>query len=113
MSKNYNPEMPSTGYDVADLAALKASNLMPALKEDRLCRFDSTDDASIFFARELDYIKSKSYDKIYPEFTALNKFPITHEVAGRCRVHDILLIRENWYGCNHQQLCNRPSSSRC
>lgn len=45
-----------------------------------LCRFDSTDDASIFFARELDYIKSKSYDKIYPEFTALNKFPITHEV---------------------------------
>lgn len=40
----------------------------------------STDDASIFFARELDYIKSKSYDKIYPEFTALNKFPITHEV---------------------------------
>ena len=50
MSKNYNPEMPSTGYDVADLAALKASNLMPALKEDRLCRFDSTDDASIFFA---------------------------------------------------------------
>lgn len=80
MSKNYNPEMPSTGYDVADLAALKASNLMPTLKEDRLCRFDSTDDASIFFARELDYIKSKSYDKIYPEFTALNKFPITHEV---------------------------------
>lgn len=29
MSKNYNPDMPSTGYDVADLAALKASNLMP------------------------------------------------------------------------------------
>ena len=43
-------------------------------------RFDSTEDASIFFARELDYIKTKSYDKIYPEFTALNKFPITHEV---------------------------------
>lgn len=80
MNKNYNPDMPSEGYDVADLAALKASNLMPALKEDRLCRFDSAEDASIFFARELDYIKSKSYDKIYPEFTALNKFPITHEV---------------------------------
>lgn len=43
-------------------------------------RFDSAEDASIFFARELDYIKSKSYDKIYPEFTALNNFPITHEV---------------------------------
>ncbi len=80
MSKNYNPEMPSEGYDAADLAALKMSNLMPALKEDRLLHFDSAEDASIFFARELDYIKSKSYDKVYPEFTALNKFPITHEV---------------------------------
>lgn len=46
----------------------------------RQCRFDSAEDASVFFARELDYIKSKSYDKIYPEFTALNHFPITHEV---------------------------------
>lgn len=80
MNKNYNPDMPSTGYDEADLAALKMSNLMPALKEDRMCHFDSAEDASVFFARELDYIKSKSYDKIYPEFTALNKFPITHEV---------------------------------
>lgn len=80
MSKNYNPDKPSEGYDVADLAALQASNLMPVLKEDRLCHFDSAKDASIFFAREMDYIKSKSYDKIYPEFTALNKFPITHEV---------------------------------
>lgn len=80
MSKNYNPDMPSTGYDEADLAALNASNLMPVLKEDRQCHFDSAEDASVFFARELDYIKSKSYDKIYPEFTALNNFPITHEV---------------------------------
>lgn len=80
MNKYYNPDMPSTGYDTADLAALKASNLMPVLKEDRLCHFDSAEDASVFFARELDYIKSKSYDKIYPEFTALNRFPITHEV---------------------------------
>lgn len=80
MKNQYNPEMPSTGYDQADYAALRASNLMPALKEDRTCRFDSAEDASIFFARELDYIKSKSYDKIYPEFTALNNFPITHEV---------------------------------
>ena len=45
-----------------------------------LCDAKKSRDASIFFARELDYIKSKSYDKIYPEFTALNKFPITHEV---------------------------------
>ena len=80
MNKQYNSEMPSTGYDAADLAALKASNITPALAGVTQCRFDSAEDASIFFARELDYIKSKSYDKIYPEFTALNHFPITHEV---------------------------------
>nr|DAE92081.1 MAG TPA: major capsid protein [Myoviridae sp. ct5xZ3] len=75
----YNPAMPSTGYDRADYSALMASNIVPALATDAL-RFDSAEDASIFFARELDYIKAKSYDKIYPEFTALNHFPITHEV---------------------------------
>lgn len=80
MKKKYNPEMPSTGYDKADLAALRASNIIPAVAGVKQCRFDSIDDASIFFARELDYIKSKSYDKVYPEFTALNHFPITHEV---------------------------------
>ena len=80
MSTQYNPEMPSNGYDEADLAALQASNITPALAGVKQCRFDSAEDASIFFARELDYIKSKSYDKIYPEFTALNHFPITHEV---------------------------------
>lgn len=80
MKKNYNPDMPSTGFDRADYAALKTSNLMPALVNDKMCRFDSADDASAFFARELDYIKSKSYDKVYPEFSALNNFPISHEV---------------------------------
>ncbi len=80
MSKQYNPNMPSTGYDPADLAALKASNIPQALAAGGQYRFDNAEDAAVFFARELDYIKSKSYDKIYPEFTALNNFPITHEV---------------------------------
>lgn len=80
MNKQYNPEMPSTGYDQADYAALMASNITPTLATTKQMHFDSVEDASIFFARELDYIKSKSYDKIYPEFTALNNFPITHEV---------------------------------
>ena len=80
MKNQYNPEMPSTGYDQADFAALMASNIAPTLAGNKQMRFDSAEDASIFFARELDYIKSKSYDKIYPEFTALNNFPITHEV---------------------------------
>ena len=80
MKNQYNPEMPSTGYDQADYSALMASNIAPTLAGNKQMRFDSAEDASIFFARELDYIKSKSYDKIYPEFTALNNFPITHEV---------------------------------
>ncbi len=75
----YNPNMPSEGYDKADLAALRGSNITPVLANAQL-RFDSAEDASLFFARELDYVKAKSYDKIYPEFTALNNFPITHEV---------------------------------
>ena len=80
MNTQYNPEQPSMNYDQADFAALQASNITPALAGVKQCRFDSAEDASIFFARELDYIKSKSYDKVYPEFTALNNFPITHEV---------------------------------
>lgn len=80
MKNQYNPEMPSTGYDHADYAALMASNIAPTLAGIKQMHFDSAEDASVFFARELDYIKSKSYDKIYPEFTALNNFPITHEV---------------------------------
>lgn len=77
--KKYNPARPSEGYDRADLAALKVSSLTPTMVGAEL-RFDSVEDASIFFARQLDYIKAKSYDKVYPEFTALNNFPITHEV---------------------------------
>lgn len=77
---NYNSEKPSASYSQADFFALKASNITPALAEVKQCRFDSAEDASVFFARELDYIKAKSYDKIYPEFSALNNFPITHEV---------------------------------
>lgn len=59
---------------------MMASNITPTLATNKQMHFDGVEDASVFFARELDYIKSKSYDKIYPEFTALNNFPITHEV---------------------------------
>jgi hypothetical protein len=78
MSK-YNPEQPSSGYDRADYSALVNSNIAPSLVSKQL-RFDSTEDASIFFARELDFIKSKTYDRVYPEMSAISNFPITHEV---------------------------------
>lgn len=76
----YNSEMPSMHYDRADYNALLASNITPGLVGVRGCHFDSAEDASIFFARELDYVKSKSYDKVYPELSALANFPITHEI---------------------------------
>lgn len=79
-TKNYNSEMPSDGYDINDLRTLQQNNFLPAFINDRGMRFDSADDASLFFARELDYVKTKSYDKLYPEFSALNHFPITHEI---------------------------------
>lgn len=75
----YNPEMPSTGYNPADLTALRESSIPQALVDSQ-SRFDSADDAALFFARELDYIKSKAYDKLYPKFSALAHFPHTSEV---------------------------------
>ena len=76
---SYNPDMPSTGFDPADKKALLNSNIAYAMatKENR---FDSAEEASVFFARELDYIKARSYDKLYPEFTALSNIPVSHEV---------------------------------
>ena len=80
MKKKYNPAMPSDYADPKDYAALKASQIPATLAENPSMRFDSEEDASVFFARELDYIKSQSYDKIYPEFSALKLFPVSSEV---------------------------------
>ncbi len=79
MSK-YNPSLPSSSYDAADFNALMGSSIPAALTGVQGMRFDSAEDASVFFARELDYIKAQSYDVEYPEFTALSLFPISSEV---------------------------------
>ena len=78
MNENYNPM--TVGYDPADFEALKSSNITPVLVQTKQMNFDDVSDASMYFARELDYVKAKTYDKKYPQFTALNHFPITHEV---------------------------------
>lgn len=77
---NYNAAMPSSSYDRADYLALMGSTISASLAGVQGLRFDSAEDASVFFARELDYIKSQSYDVEYPEFTALSLFPISSEV---------------------------------
>lgn len=69
----------SKNYDKRDLKALKASGVPAFIMASEGCRFDSEDAASVFFARELDYVKAQSYDVEYPELTALNLFPISSE----------------------------------
>ena len=79
MSK-YNPAMPSTSFDQKDYEVLRASQIPATLTETPAMRFDSAEDASVFFARELDFIKAQTYDVLYPEFSALSLFPVSSEV---------------------------------
>lgn len=66
-------------YDSSEMRAILGSAIPAALMASEGCRFDSEEDASVFFARELDHVKAKSYDVQYPQFTALDKFPQTHD----------------------------------
>lgn len=68
-----------THYDSAEAKALKNSAIPAAIMASEGTRFDSAEDASVFFARELDHIKAQSYDVEYPELTALSLFPISSE----------------------------------
>jgi hypothetical protein len=76
----YNAQMPSATYDLRDYEVLRASQTPATLIEEPGMRFDSAEDASVFFARELDFIKAQTYDVLYPEFTALKLFPASSEV---------------------------------
>ena len=68
-----------THYERGEALAILNSPIPSALMASGGCRFDSAEDASVFFARELDHVKAKSYDVQYPQFSALSKFPQTHE----------------------------------
>lgn len=72
MSKHMN-------YDQGEMLTLRASSIPAAVMASPGARFDGVDDASVFFARELDHVKAQSYDVEYPELTALSLFPISHE----------------------------------
>lgn len=67
-------------YDQNDYDALLASSIPASLAGVRSMNFDDAEAASVFFARELDFVKSQSYDVEYPEFTALSLFPMSSEV---------------------------------
>lgn len=68
-----------THYDSTELKALRNSAIPAAIMASEGTHFDSAEDASVFFARELDHIKAQSYDMEYPELTALSLFPISSE----------------------------------
>jgi len=71
--------MKRNSYDKRDFKALQNSGVPAFVMASKGCRFDSEDAASVFFARELDYVKAQSYDVEYPELTALTLFPISSE----------------------------------
>lgn len=66
-------------YSRGDLLALRRSQIPASLAQIKGMRFDSEEDASVFFARELDHVKAKTYDKLYPQFTVLNNLPRTSD----------------------------------
>jgi len=79
MARN-NKENQSVTYDKADYYVLMASQIPATFAANPDMRFDSAEDASVFFAGELDYIKAQTYDILYPEMSALQIFPVTSEV---------------------------------
>ena len=81
-------------YDAMDYRRLKDSEAalwLAGIEVMGVKRFDSVEDASVFFARELDYVKSKAYDKQYPELSALRYLPISSEVSEGATT-------ATWYG---------------
>lgn len=68
-----------TSYDRAEARELSRSAIPQAVMASSGCHFDSAEDVSVFFARELDFVKAQSYDVEYPELTALSLFPQSSE----------------------------------
>lgn len=66
-------------FDRNDELALRNSAIPAAVMNSEGVRFDSAEDVSVFFARELDHVKAQSYDVEYPELTALQLFPQSSE----------------------------------
>ena len=59
-------------YNTDDYRTLKSSNVMKSIADMPNLRFDSAEQASIFFARELDQVKAKTYVKSKTKKASLN-----------------------------------------
>jgi len=73
-----HPQLVHRDYNPEDLRAFHQMGLSNTLASNPAMRFDSTDDAGIFFARQLDYIKTQLYNMKYPKSHALSLFPLSY-----------------------------------
>lgn len=67
-------------YDSADEAVLRNGTVCRDIERSMRVDGIKTESASVFFARELDYVKTQTYDVEHPEMTALRLFPVSSEV---------------------------------
>ena len=88
-----------TAFDPTDRRVLERSGIASTLAANPEMRFDGEEDASLYFARELDYVKAKTYDRVYPELTALQMLALlkesgkkASEVFGSCPRYPQVLI---------------------
>src|SRR5215469_7359553 len=78
---NYtNTRNRSKSFDRLDYRSFQAAQLAGLLAQDPTFRMDSAEDAALFFARELDYIKSEAYNVKYPRLNGLEMFPKSYTV---------------------------------
>lgn len=78
---SFDPTNVNNPYDENDLSALNGSCAgLVAMAQPSDLRLDAADNPGIFFAQQLAYIKSKAYDKQYPELKGLSLFPMTSDV---------------------------------
>ena len=96
-----------THFDSTEFNTLRNSAIPAAIMASPNTRFDSAEEASVFFARELDHVKAKTYDVEYPELTALSNFPISSE--ARRGDHHLLHLRQDRSGEGDRQLLYRPA----
>ncbi|MCD8201916.1 MAG: DUF2184 domain-containing protein [Clostridia bacterium] len=71
-------------YDAYDEKVLRGSSLLHAVDETitdvgNVVRYDGGEMGSVFFARQLDYIKKKTYDVQYAELNAFKCFPVSSD----------------------------------
>ena len=81
----FNPFDPANGYSEEDRVALsgKCSSLINQAYKNPFpgaaLRLDAADNAGIFFAKQLAHVKTKAYDKEFPELSGLKIFPQTSD----------------------------------